>query len=71
VELDKALEIFESVSCSKSHLKWALEKKTYTKWTDIDDIGLKGSEDTPEYQHLLKTKGADEVERRKKFLGIE
>jgi hypothetical protein len=29
-ELDHCLEIFENVSCSKKHLKLALEKATYT-----------------------------------------
>lgn len=54
VELDKALEIFESVSCSKSHFRKVLEKQSFTTWTAIDDLGLKQSEDSPEYLHLLK-----------------
>ena len=69
IELEKALEIFESVSCSKSHFKKVLEKQSFTTWTEIDDLGLK-SKDSPEYMHLLKAKGQEEVERRKVFLGI-
>lgn len=69
IELEKALEIFESVSCSKSHFKKVLEKQSFTTWTEIDDLGLK-SKDSPEYAHLLKQKGPEEVERRKAFLGI-
>jgi hypothetical protein len=69
LELEKALEIFESVSCSKSHFKKVLEKQSFTTWSDIDDLGLK-SKESPEYAHLLKQKGSEEVERRKAFLGI-
>ena len=69
IDLDKALEIFESVSCSKSHFKKVLEKQSFTTWTAIDDLGLK-SIDSPEYNHLVAQKGIEEVERRKLFLGI-
>jgi hypothetical protein len=41
VSLDYALETFEAVSCSKKHLKIALEKKQFTKWQPIEDIGLR------------------------------
>lgn len=41
VSLDYALETFEAVSCSKKHLKVALEKKQFTKWQPIEDIGLR------------------------------
>ena len=68
--LDDALELFESVCCSKSHFKLALEKKCYTKWTKMDDFGLT-NEESPEYEYLLKTKGKEEIERRKKFLGLD
>jgi hypothetical protein len=71
IVLDNALEIFESVSCSKSHFKKVLEKQSFTTWSAIDDLGLKQSDDSPEYQHLLKSKGLEEVERRKLFLGID
>jgi hypothetical protein len=47
-----------------------LEKQNFTKWSELDDIGLKAAEGTPEYEHLLKTKGADEIARRKQFLGL-
>jgi hypothetical protein len=40
LEFEKALEIFESVSCSKSHFKKVLEKQSFTTWTKMDDLGL-------------------------------
>ena len=71
VEFDTILDMFESVSCSKKHLRAALEKKTFTAWTALDDIGLQNGEDSAEYEHLLRTKGQEEIDRRKKFLGIK
>jgi len=38
-----------------------LEKKTYTSWTTMDDLGLKYGTESAEYQHLVKMKGIDEV----------
>jgi len=40
IPLDEGLEIFENVSGSKAHMRMALEKKTFTIWTAIDDLGL-------------------------------
>lgn len=69
VDYDKVIEMFEQVCCSKKHLRLLLENKSYTKWSKLDDIGLK-DESCIEYKHLLKEKGIEEIERRKKFLGI-
>ena len=69
ITFDRALEIFESVSCDKKQFRQVLENKSYTTWSALDDLGL-SNEDGPEYEHLVRTKGAEEVERRKKFLGI-
>jgi hypothetical protein len=52
IDLDKALEIFESVSGDKNRFKAALENKTYTIWKPLDDMGLK-NEEGPEYKELL------------------
>ena len=69
IALDEIMSKFESVSCSKHHLRKLLEKESFTIWTSMDDLGLK-NEDSPEYAHLLKARGPEEVERRKTFLGI-
>jgi hypothetical protein len=63
--------MFESVSCSKKHLRAALEKKTFTSWSALDDIGLDNGDDCAEYRHLISTKGQEEVDRRRKFLSIK
>ena len=68
LEMGELMEKFESVSCSKSHLKKLLEKESFTIWSAMDDLGLQNV-DSPEYEHLLKMKGQEEVERRKTFLG--
>lgn len=38
IDFDEALKIFELVSCSKRHFKEYLENKTYTRWTELEDI---------------------------------
>lgn len=66
--MEKLMEIFEKVSCSKNHLRKHLEKKSYTVWEKLDDMALK-NEHGPEYAELLRNKGLEEIERRKVFLG--
>ena len=64
-------EVFEGVSCSKKHLRLALEKKSYELWTALDDLMLKNgcdNPDSPEFKELVKIKGLEEIERRKKFM---
>ena len=68
MEFEEALKIFESVSCCKKQLKLALEKNSYVSWSELDDLGLKDV-DSAEYKHLVKMKGLEEVERRKRFIG--
>jgi hypothetical protein len=68
LEMDDIMLKFESVSCSKTHLKKLLEKESFTIWSEIDDMGL-NNVDSPEYAHLLKIKGQEEVDRRMTFLG--
>ena len=73
VEEEKVFELFEAVSCSKKHLRLALEKKAFTQWTSLDDLMLKAgcdNPDTPEFKELVKSKGLEEIDRRKKFLGF-
>lgn len=40
ISFDRALEIFESVSCDKKQFKLFLEGESYTVWTALDDLGL-------------------------------
>ena len=68
VELEKALEVFQQVSCCKKQLKIALENEDYVMWTKQDDQAIRNP-DSLEYRLLLKTRGLAEIQRRKKFLG--
>lgn len=49
VDFDKAIEIFESVSCCKKQLKSALENQEYISWSEFDDLALKNV-DSLEYK---------------------
>ena len=53
ITFDKALEIFESVSCSKKHFRECLEKKTFTVWTALDDMALSNPQDSAEFISVL------------------
>ena len=70
VEFDKALDIFKDVACCKKAFKEALESGEHVIWTEFDDQTLKNV-DSPEYRQLVKSKGLDEINRRRKFLGLD
>lgn len=70
IAFEEALQFFEQVSCSKKHLKLLLEKKSFTVWTQLDDMALQ-HEGSIEYNHLLEHKSIEEIERRKRFLGLQ
>lgn len=37
-------------------------------WTFLEDLALKKSEESPEFQVLIATKGLDEIHVRREFL---
>ena len=47
-----------------------LEGKSFTKWNELEDLALRRGTECPEYSYLLKTKGYEEIIRRKQFLDI-
>lgn len=61
--------MFIEVSCSKSKLIEVLKGNSYQKWDELEDMALKKGSG-PEYTYLLRSKGPEEILRRKKFLGI-
>jgi hypothetical protein len=71
VNEDDVLEMWSSVSCSKKEFKLLLEKKSFTAWTDMEDKFLFSDPDGPEYKQLVKLKGTEEMERRRKFLNVD
>lgn len=62
--------MFIEVSCSKKKLIETLQGKSYSKWNELEDMALTKDSESNEYRFLLKTKGYEEIIRRKKFLGI-
>jgi hypothetical protein len=62
-------KLFIEVCCSKTKLIEALAGKSFTKWNELEDMALSHGVESMEYVYLLKTKGAEEILRRKKFLG--
>ena len=63
-------KIFIEVCCSKSKLIETLKGEKFTKWNELEDMALQRGTESYEYSYLLKTKGYEEINRRRKFLGI-
>ena len=63
-------EYFVQVSCSKTKLIELLKGENFTRWTELEDLALRKEETSVEFKYLLKSKGMDEIKRRKKFLSI-
>lgn len=68
-DIDDVLKLFEEVNCSKAALKKALEGSEYVKWTELEDMALHNEKDD-QIEYLLRTKGQEEVEKRRNFLGL-
>ncbi|CDW79166.1 UNKNOWN [Stylonychia lemnae] len=62
--------LFIDVCCSKTKLIEVLEKKSFSKWNELEDLALQRGTESNEYNFLLKHKGYEEIIRRKKFLGL-
>lgn len=62
--------MFLEVSCCKAKLVEILENRTFTKWNELEDLALRRGSESEEYKYLLRSKGHDEISRRKRFLGI-
>lgn len=63
-------KLYFTVSCSKGKLIECLQGKSFTKWNELEDLALRRGTESEEYGFLLKVKGAEEIVRRRKFLGI-
>ena len=60
-EVSEIHALFESVCCNKETLIKILhgEDCNQMKWGTLEDLALKAEHDSPAYQNVLKTKGAD------------
>eukprot|EP00347_Sterkiella_histriomuscorum_P011097 403373765 len=63
-------KMFIEVSCCKAKLIEVLERQSFSKWSELEDLALRRGVDSEEYKYLMRQKGAEEVARRVKFLGI-
>ena len=61
---------FFKLNCSKSRLIEVLKGQKFSQWCEIDDYALRQYSEGPYYNLLLETKGAEDIARRKKFLGL-
>ena len=67
--MEEINKTFIEVSCKKSKLIDVLKGQSFSKWTELEDMALEKGTESPEYTFLLKTKGPEEILRRKRFLG--
>ena len=68
--IEEVHSMFIECSCSKAKLVELLKGSTFTKFNELEDLALKFGTESDAYKYLLKTKGYEEILRRKKFLGI-
>ena len=57
------------MSCNRDKLVKILQGESKGMWIELEDLALKESGGQM-YNHVLKTKGLDEVNARKRFLEI-
>ena len=69
IDFDDVTEMYAEVNCSKPNLKKLLEGQSFVRWKELEDMALK-SRDPQQMEYLLKTKGQEEIEKRRAFLGI-
>ena len=69
IEFDEVQALYIQAQCNKDKLKEILTGRNYTTWTELDDLCLKkGDSRSREYRVLLKDKGVEQIEKRKKYL---
>lgn len=69
VEDEEINKLFLEVSCSKAKLIEVLERKSFSKWNELEDLALSRGTESEEYKFLLRHKGYEEINRRRRFLG--
>ena len=70
VEMEEIHKIYFDVSCSKTKLVERLKGQSFTQWNELEDMALEKGTESKEYSFLLKTKGYEEIVRRRRFLGL-
>jgi hypothetical protein len=71
VAFEKICDDFEAVNCNMEKLHDLLNKQAYTKWTKLHDYILQQDhKDEGLYRQLEQTFSYNEIEERKRFLGL-
>eukprot|EP00347_Sterkiella_histriomuscorum_P007498 403348691 len=71
-DIDEVHKIFFEVSCQRDQLVKILEgHKVNSKWGILEDLGLKDEPNQSSYQHVMKEKGQNEIDKRKQFLQMQ
>ncbi|TNV75725.1 hypothetical protein FGO68_gene14818 [Halteria grandinella] len=61
-------DIFMRVSGDVGAVREYMAGKRVVEWSYLEDMALNSAEASAEYKTLMQTKGADQIERRKRFL---
>ena len=71
VSYEKICDDFEAVNCNMEKLVDLLTKQAYTKWTKLHDYILTHDHNDPQlYKQLEQTFSYNEIEERRRFLGL-
>ena len=71
-EVEEVHKLYYSVSCDRNKLIGHLNgDKSVQLWSELEDLALRDQNRGLMYIHVVKLKGEDEVQERKRFLEIE
>ena len=68
--MDDIHMLFMEVSCDLEELKKALSGESSNRWEFLEDLAIQNKNSQPELDHLTKTKGEQQINKRKKFLEL-
>ena len=62
--------IFFQVSCDRDQLVKVLEGQKAQQWTILEDLALKDHPSSTQYEHVLATRGSNQLAQRVRFLEL-
>jgi hypothetical protein len=65
---EQVSELFVRVCGDLVMVEKALKGEKVDEWTYLEDLALSKRQDTSEFQWLVKSKGMDQIEKRRRFL---
>jgi len=66
----QVLGLLHQLSGNVANLEMYLKGEQVPIWTELEDLALQAPYDSAVYKYLIGSKGAKEIEERKKYLGI-